>query len=511
MTAPRRSLAASARSGLIWIGAYKLCHALVQLVLMVVLVRLLTPADYGIYAVVIGIVGFLNAVSIENFIGYTIQVRSEDDVHFQDHFTAALALQGAILVVTNLVAAALRFVPAYSEVAGYIHVLSPIILLSGLGGFRAKMLERRLDWRRLRLLNGLGLIGSVATAILLALAGAGVYALLISPWFKYVPFIVDLFFVARWRPAWTWSRERYRPAWRFGVNRTASSLVAKARALLESNLLALLAGLAMLGYFGRAIGLARLACAQFSTVVLQTVYPVLTKLEAGSPEYRRASRVLMRGIGWTIIPLSALVAILADPLVRLLYGERWLPVVPLLPWAMLLGATAAVAQCGYYLALANQQQRHCLIVDVWGLAGTALALGGFVYSGRLDVYMAGLIATELIGLVILTGWLLRAGGVDGAGILTAIVQPLVAVAVALASAQAGSVLTGWPTGSPAGACLFSGLFGIGYVASLRLLFAESLAELTTHAPAGGVLRQLLLLRDTSRPRVLETFHPEVSA
>lgn len=511
MTAPKQSLAASARSGLLWNGGYKVCHGLVQFALMIVLVRLLAPADYGIYAVVISIVAFLNAVSFENFIGYTIQVRSDDEVHFQDHFTAAVALQTAIFLATNVLAIALLFVPSYAEVAGYIHVLSPVILLSCVGGFRVKMLERTLDWRRLRVLSAFGLIGSATTAVALALAGAGVYALLISPYLKYLPFIVDLFVVARWRPDWTWSREKYRPAWRFGLNRTASMLVVKGRALLESNLLALLAGLAVLGYFGRAIGLARLACSQFSTIVLQSVYPVLTKLEPGSHEYRRASRVLLCGIGWTLIPATMLLGLLADPLVRLLYGERWLEVIPLLPWAMLLGVITAIAHCGYFLALANQQQRHCLRYDVWGVAGTAGSLGLLLVKHDIRIYLIGLIAVELVGLIALFCCMVRARAVDVSAIRNAIYQPVVGVALAFAVTEGLRGISQMSLEGPILLLVYGPVFSVVYLTSMRLFFARHFLELVGRMPAGRYVRRILFFR----PEVIrwqpESARPDIAA
>ena len=182
---------------------------------MLVLVRILPAEVYGQFGFVTALVGFLTLYSFREFLGQTLVVRDPDQVHYQDHFTAGAVLQVAVCLLANGIAVALRWFPAYAEVAPALHVMSVLFLLDLPSELRVKMLERALDWRRLRLLHAIGLLLCGALSVAMALGGWGVYALLVPTLAIPLVFGYDLWVRAGWRPVWTWSWQRFKPAWTF--------------------------------------------------------------------------------------------------------------------------------------------------------------------------------------------------------------------------------------------------------------------------------------------------------
>jgi hypothetical protein len=147
-----------------------------------------------------------------------------------------------------------------------------------------------------------------------------------------------------------------------------------------------------------------------------------------------------------VAPLAASTAWLADPLVRLLYGSRWLDVVPLLPWAVTGIALAAIAQTGYTLLLAHQQQSGCLAADVWRLVGTTAALAGLAGIG-LPAYLAGMAGVHAVSLTLIL-WLLRTGdAVSVRGLAEAIVPAVISLVPAWRQRPLGTLVN--PSGSMA--------------------------------------------------------------
>ena len=479
-----------------WNGGFRAFHMIVQFAVTLVLVRLLEPEDYGTYAVVSGIIGFLNAVSYDNFIGHIIQVREDKDVHAQDHFTAGVVLQLVIFLFSNLVGLGLRYVHNYEHVASYVHVLSPILLLSCIGGFRYRILERELNWPRYRALQALGIILTAATMLILGFSGAGVYALLVAPSINYLPPIVDLLVVEKWRPTWQFSLENYRPAMKFGFNRMAASALLKGRVMLEGNWLVVLTGVTSLGFYNRAFGLMQMICVQFATVVSQGVYPVLTRVEAGSEQYRRGASLVLRGIAWTVIPAAVLCAMLAAPTITLLFGEKWLPSADLLPLVMASGTIAAISQAAYVLTLANLQETSCLWYDTLRLVGTAISLALWPFFGSIEGYLIGIGIVELCGLVLLLYWLHRARAVSLRGIALAMLPPVVAGVAAFLSVRFVIVLNPEEalTAAPNLAAIF--VFTTVYLIVLRLGFLGPLHDLVSRLPYAKHLCRLLLMRRT---------------
>ncbi len=382
-----KGLVGKAKSSLVWGFGFRLYHHLIQFALTLFLARLLSPEDYGTFDVVAGIIGFLNAVNAESFLSHVLQIRDDSEVPWQDHFTAAVAIQSAIFVVTNVVALVLRSFPSYAHIAGYIHFLSPIILLGSVGSYRYRMLERALDWQRYRLLQAIGIALALGSALALALCGAGVYALLIGPNMKYLPPMVDLLWVQRWRPTWEFSWARYRAAFLFGLNRVSFEFLTKGRAMLESNWLLVLVGLETLGFLNRAVGLTQLVTSQFTSLIAQSLYPVLTRIEPGTPKFRQASSLMARGIAWILVPAACLLGLLAAPAVRTLFGEKWLPSAEFLPLTLLVSCLTAFGQTGSLFLMASCRQRLCLYYDILRLVGMVAALGLWSLHPDLQFYL----------------------------------------------------------------------------------------------------------------------------
>jgi O-antigen/teichoic acid export membrane protein len=457
---------------------------------MLVLVRLLPAEVYGQFGFVTTLLGFLTLFSFREFLGYTLVVRDPGQVHYQDIFTAGAALQVGVCLVANLVALGLRWVPAYAETAPVLHVMSLLFLLDLPSELRVRMLERALDWRRLRVLHALALIASGALSVAMALRGWAVYALLVTTLVVPVVFGWDLWFRARWRPTWQWSWMRFKPAWAYGTSRISAVSFVSVAGLLEASWLSAV-GFAAFGVFGRAVGLGQLLCGRVAGLLAQAVFPVLARIPPRSESYRRASAVYLRGVAWLVAPLAAVAALLADPVVRLLYGSDWLDVVPLLPWAMAAAALMAVVQTGYALLLAHQQQRRCLVADVWRLAGTVIALAALAGAG-LRFYLVGMSAVHVVSLVFVLYWLQDDKAVTRRALVSAILPPVIATTAAVSAVLAVRT-TGLGGMSLTTAAVTEGVvLALVYVLVLRLLFADAMEELIRALPERRRISRLLL-------------------
>lgn len=444
------------------------------------LVRLLPPEAYGQFGFVTTLLGFFTLYSFREFLGHTLQVRDGEPVHYQDHFTAGAVVQGVLFVLVNVIAIGLRWLPDYADASTVLHVMSVLFLLDLPAELRVKMLERDLAWRRLRTLQAIGFVSGGLASIGLALTGAGAYALLLPTMSMTVPFMYDLFVTERWKPTWAFSWDRFRPSWNFGWTRIATVSFVAAATLLESSWLTGALGFAVFGLYNRAVGLAQLVCGRVAGLLATSVYPVLTRLPAEGDSFRRASAMYLRSIGWTVVPLAALTALLADPIVHAIYGRTWTGAIVLVPLAVASVAIAALVQTTYTLLLAHGRQRACLVADAWRLAGTLLTLM-FALPLGLRAFLAGGIATHAISLIVVFMFLVRARALDAGGIALALGPAMIATAPALALAFV----------TPGGALAQAGAFAATYVAALRVLFAGPFAELVRYLPLSHHLNRWL--------------------
>lgn len=485
---PEPDIAERARLAVAWTTGFQLFRDAVQFLLTITLVRLLPAEVYGQFGFLTTLLGFFTLYSFREFLGHTLQVRDGEAVHYQDHFTAGAVLQVCVFVLVNAAAVGCRFLPAYAPISTVLHVMSVLFLLDLPSEFRVKMLERELDWRRLRVLQAVGFVSGGLASIVLALAGAGVFALLLPTLLAPLPFAYDLFVRMGWRPTWAFSWDRFRPAWKFGWARIATVSLLAVATLSETTWMTSVLGFALLGIFGRAVGLAQLLCGRVAGLLALSIYPVLTRLPPGTDSFRRASAMYLRTIGWAVIPLAAVAAMLAGPIVNLIYGRTWVQAIPLVPFAVGAAAIAALVQTGYTLLLASGRQGQCLIADGWRLAGTLLALGLCLSSGA-RTYLLATCGLHLVSLLLVVVFLWRGGAVTIGAIAHAVVPPAISAALATFAA---TLVPGESLVPKAAA------FGFVYILALRVLFPAPFAELVGYLPQSArVSRWLRLAAVTS--------------
>lgn len=484
------SFGARARQAVAWNTGFNLFRDALQFAVMLVLVRLLPAEVYGQFGFLTALISFLTLCSFREFLNHTLQIRDGEPVPYQDHFTAGLVIQGVVFAVANGIAFGLARVPEYAAVAPVLHVMSVLFLLDLPSELRVKMLERALDWRRLRLLHASALVAASLLSVVLAFRGWGVYALLLPTLVVPLPFIYDLLVRARWRPSLSWSWSGFEPASRFGASRILAASLVSGAALLESWWLSWGVGFAMLGIFGRAVGLAQLLCGRLAGMLAQAVYPVLTRMPVGSDVFRRAGAMYVRAIAWVVVPGAALATLLGDTIVRVLYGERWLAVVPLLGFALSAAAAGAIAQTAYTLLLAHGRQDRCLAADAWRFAGTILSLALLLPYG-LVYYLAGMTAVHASALAAIVIWLRQAGALTGHAVAAALVPPAAATLMALAAI----VVVRWPIalGGSAASALSALVFAAVVASTFRFLFPRELTELVGCMPEQDRLTKWLRL------------------
>ena len=489
------TLGHAARLAVFWTTGFNLFRDVLQLGLTLTLARLLPPEAYGQFGLVSTILTLLTVLSFREFLSYTLQVRRDEDTHYQDHFTAGAVIQVGVFAAANAVAGVMWLVPGYRPAAPLLHAMSVLFLLDLASEFRVKMLERALDWRRLRLLHASGLVASASASVTMAVTGWGAWSLLLPSLLVPVPFTLDLFINAGWRPTWEWDRQRYGPVWRFGLARISSASLVSASQAIESAVLVRQAGFATLGFYSRAIGLANLTCQKMSSVLAQALYPVLTRIEPGSDQYRRVSALMLRCVAWTVVPVAALLTSLARPAVMALYGAQWLAAVPLVPWALAAVGIASMTQTSYWLLLAYQQQRRCAIADAMRLAGICAGLL-LVLPFGLAPYLACVAITQAVTFALVSYWLCQLEAMRLSALVDAFVPSVVAALAGWGCAEVLVRVTGaddllWTS------VAYAAAFGLGYLVVLRIGFRNRLDEVLVYVPHAGPLLRALRLREAA--------------
>lgn len=484
------SLGASARASLLWGGGFTLLRDVAQFGVMLILVRLLSPADYGTAALAQAVIGMVSVISFATFSGHALQLRNPDDIDWQAHFTWAAVLNTVLAGLVLLLGFGLSFSQHYREAALPLAALSVVFLIEIPGTLRHRMLEAHHDWKRFRLQLIIGTFLGLGSGLLVALMGGGVWALIVQVPMLGVPAAVDLLFIQRFRPDWTWSWTRWSGTFKFGLDRIGSGLVGRGRVLNEQVLLSGLYDLATLGIFSRANGLATLIAGRIGSVAMMSLYPVITRTDSGSARFQRLADLVLRGVVWITLPAVAFLCMAAPDTVALLYGAQWTSVAPLLPLAAFAVGLGGIVTVLSSLLVANDDSRAALSLDVGAavsgiaVAVTLIPFGVWTYLAGLSVHALGVAMAAVVLLV-------RRGAMSSAGVAAAFVPALIVAAMGALAVAAWRAATGGSDWLLPRLLADGVVFATVQVLVLRLVFACPLAELLDVAPGGSRLTRLV--------------------
>jgi O-antigen/teichoic acid export membrane protein len=193
--------------------------------------------------------------------------------------------------------------------------------------------------------------------------------------------------------------------------------------------------------------------------------------------------------------MALIFSVLAAPVVKTVYGAKWVQVIPLLPCGMAFGVAAAVSHAGYMLLLASQRPNWCLMLDGISLAATVLNLLVVLPLGLIP-YLIGLVIIQTAVFLFTGVLLLRIGSIAWAGLVAAFLPSAISAAMAVGICEALAWATKLDKTIFGVALAYGVVFFVCYVFLLRALFEKHLSELVTYLPANQRIKSLLWL---SRP------------
>ena len=302
----------------------------VQFAVMVVLARLLTPADFGLIAMLL-VFTTVAALLVDS--GFGTALVQKQATSADDETTVFLFSTGAsVAVAAGLWFAAPAIASFYSQplLTPLTRLLLFVLPLSALAAVPDALLTQRLDFKARAKAEIIASLCSGVLAVLLAWRGFGVWSLAWQAVSAIGVRALLLWVYSRWRPRGHFSRYAFRSLASFGSYMLMANLLNTISLRLQSLLIGKLFDSRALGYYTLAQN-TQLAPAQFMSGVLNRVGLPVFSTVAGRPEKLvSALRLSLRVAIFAFVPCMIGIAVVAKPLIAILYGARWTPAAPLL-------------------------------------------------------------------------------------------------------------------------------------------------------------------------------------
>ncbi len=314
----------------LWRFAERCSAQMVSLVVSIVLARLLAPEDYGIIALVTVFTTIMQ-VFVDSGLGTAlIQKKNADDLDFSSvfyfNFAVCLVLYAAMFAAAPFIA---RF---YNNAAltPLVRVISLTIVISGVKGIQQSYVSRNMLFKRFFYATLGGTIFSAFLGIGLAYAGFGVWALVAQQLSNAAIDTLILWLTVPWRPKKMFSWDRLKGLLSYGWKLLASGLLDRVYSSLRSLIIGKMYSPADLAFYERGNQFPDVIITNINTSIDSVLLPTMASSQDDRATVKSMTRRAIKTSTYIMAPLMMGLAFCAEPIVRLVLTEKWLPCVPFL-------------------------------------------------------------------------------------------------------------------------------------------------------------------------------------
>lgn len=314
----------------LWRFAERCSAQMVSLVVSIVLARLLAPEDYGVIALVTVFTTIMQ-VFVDSGLGTAlIQKKNADDLDFSSVFYFNFAV---CLVLYAVMFAAAPFIARFYNNAALtplVRVISLTIVISGVKGIQQSYVSRNMLFKRFFYATLGGTIFSAFLGIGLAYTGFGVWALVAQQLSNAAIDTLILWLTVPWRPKKMFSWDRLKGLLSYGWKLLASGLLDRVYSSLRSLIIGKMYSPADLAFYERGNQFPDVIITNINTSIDSVLLPTMASSQDDRATVKSMTRRAIKTSTYIMAPLMMGLAFCAEPIVRLVLTEKWLPCVPFL-------------------------------------------------------------------------------------------------------------------------------------------------------------------------------------
>jgi O-antigen/teichoic acid export membrane protein len=330
------------------------------LVTFVVLGRLLAPADFGAIALASTLVLILSSLADFGFAAYLVQASKPDQRDFSTAFWFSGAMGTLLAAGLYLVAWPLADLLNAPDAAPVVAAVSLSAFLDSFKSVPTALLKRRFDFRALALRRLVAVVLGQVVAIAMAVAGAGVWALVGQVWTVSIVSLVLTWAAARWLPSWRFSPRVAGRIARYGVHVLGSDLVYNGSVWATDAIVSRFLGLQQLGYLVMANRVVQMTVDVAAAAGQQVAVALFASVKQN---HERLTNAYLSGLSLVVsvlVPGMLWLVVSAPLVVPGVLGEKWEPAVPVFQLIGLSGIARAVGVLDLSLLLGTARPRLLL-------------------------------------------------------------------------------------------------------------------------------------------------------
>lgn len=395
-------------SGLAWKFGERILAQLVSIVVSIVLARLLMPEDYGAVALVMTFITIANVFVVNGFGSALIQKKDATDTDFSTVFYINLVFSFIIYFVLFLIAPLFAHFYNLPVLEPATRVLALRIPIAAVNSIQQAYVSKNMLFKRFFFSTLFGTAISGVVGIWMAYLGYGVWALVAQYLTNVCVDTIVLWVTVKWHPIRAFSFISAKELIIYGWKLLAAGLLDTGYNELRTLLIGKVYSSYDLAYYNQGDKYPKIIVININSAISSVLFPVLSTMQEEKARVKYLTRKSIQVSSYVMWPMMLGLAVIAEPLVKLLLTEKWISCVPYLcifcisygMWPIHtanLEALKAIGRSDLFLKLEITKKIIGLIALIislqWGPIAIAVSL---IVSGIIAVFVNGKPNTELL-------------------------------------------------------------------------------------------------------------------
>ena len=321
----------SVRGGAVTIGA-EAVKFILNTGSTMILARLLTPADFGLIAMVSAFTEFVNLFKDLGLSMATIQKENITHQQVSTLFWINIAMSILLTFIAVAISPFVAWFYGEPRLALITIAIGCTFIFGGLIAQHTALMRRQMRFRTLAVIEIVSIAAGIAAAVIAALSGLSYWSLVIMTPVRGIISVVMVWSQSHWRPGRPGRVDGVWPMLAFGGGLTGSNILSYFTRNADNVIVGYALGSAALGIYSKAYGLLTLPMSQINAPLQSVMIPALSRLQAEPQRYRQYYLQALAAIAMITMPIVTFLFTSADEIVHIILGGQWTEAVTVFRW-----------------------------------------------------------------------------------------------------------------------------------------------------------------------------------
>lgn len=291
----------------------------------IILARILDPEHFGIIALVIVFIRILQIFVDSGLANALIQKKDADQVDFSSVFYFNILMCMGLYVILFFASPLIAYFYKMPELTPVLRVLGFVLIASGLKSVQQAYVSKHLLFKLFFKATLTGTLFAAVVGIIMAINGFGVWALVAQHIVNTVVDTLMLWITVKWRPTRQFSWDRLKGLLSYGWKLLVSSLLHTLYEDLRQLIIGKKFSSSDLAIYNRGKQIPHLFVTNINNSIDSVMLPTMSSVQDDRSRVRDITRRAIMTSSYLLMPLMMGLAVCAEPLVRLVLTEKWLP------------------------------------------------------------------------------------------------------------------------------------------------------------------------------------------